>query len=103
LCVEQLQRGGKIVGEEPALKKSTTRTDMMTMLNTSTTGVAGVCCERRRSAQEVKGTFQKGPNAGGEGLVPTRTHRRGGTQGPDVRQETQTGRDRGSYCPNTGE
>jgi len=39
--------------------------------------VAGVCCERRRSAQDVKETFQKGPNAGGEGLVPTPTHRRG--------------------------
>jgi len=37
----------------------------------STTGVAGVCCERR-SAQDVKGTFQEGPNAGGGGLVPTR-------------------------------
>jgi len=51
------------------------------------TGVAGVCCERRRSAQEVKETFQKGTNVGGEGLVPRRTHRRGHT---------------GSGCP-TGE
>jgi len=30
-------------------------------------------------------------------------HVGGGTQGPDVRQGTQTGRDWGSYCTNTGE
>ena len=33
--------------------------------------------------------------------MPTRTHQRGGTPGSDVRQGTQTGRDRGSYCTNT--
>jgi len=45
----------------------------------STTGVAGVCCERRRSAQDVKGTFQEEPNAGGgtQGLTSDRGHGQG--------------------------
>jgi len=41
-------------------------------------------------AQDVKGTFEEGPNAGG------------GTQGPDARQATRTGTDRGGFCTNTG-
>ena len=45
---------------------------------------------RKLSAQDVKGTFQKGPNAGG------------GTQRPDGRQGTRTRRDRGSYSTDPG-
>jgi len=39
-------------------------------LDLLTTGWAGVCCVRRWSAQDVNGTFEEGPNTGGEGLMP---------------------------------
>jgi len=60
-----------------------------------TIGWAGVCCERGRSAHDVNGTFKEGPDTRGGGLVPRRTHRRGGHTGTS-RPTGDTKRDRGA-------